>query len=356
MAKREQPADPLRAALEAALVADPDDLAAHSAYADWLSEQADEHLRAKGEFIQVQLALEGDPKPAAAKALRQREQALLARHRDEWLGPLAPMFRPGDEPRQFARFARGWIDSVRVNLLNVAHARLMAKAEELKLLRSLIILGCENEYEGTHYTQNPRASSDVNSACHYPALSALATARNLGNVRVFGLGDCEGDCLFCTYPDSNDLIDVLPLLTRLRELHLNVRGLNEYSLMDEPVVLGLHTLRLERARLRNDGARALAGWKWRNLRVLQIWNGWIGNAGAKALATSQRLRGLELLDLSFNHLTRAGIDALKALRGTVVAEYQMRDADDLDDEYTHDGWGGAYNPDDDPDEFDDFME
>ena len=44
----------LRSALESALVADPDDLATHMAYADYLSDQGDP----RGEFIRVQLARE----------------------------------------------------------------------------------------------------------------------------------------------------------------------------------------------------------------------------------------------------------------------------------------------------------
>src|SRR5262245_15923186 len=47
-------------ALEAALVEEPGDLAAHMAYADWLSEQADARLATRGEFIRVQLALQED--------------------------------------------------------------------------------------------------------------------------------------------------------------------------------------------------------------------------------------------------------------------------------------------------------
>src|SRR5262245_31263738 len=48
------PAAPLQRSLEAALAEDPGDVAAHSAYADYLQEQGDP----RGEFIQVQLALE----------------------------------------------------------------------------------------------------------------------------------------------------------------------------------------------------------------------------------------------------------------------------------------------------------
>src|SRR5262249_26322288 len=46
----------LREALEAALTENPDDLAAHMAYADLLSEEGDP----RGEFSQVQLALEDE--------------------------------------------------------------------------------------------------------------------------------------------------------------------------------------------------------------------------------------------------------------------------------------------------------
>src|SRR5581483_12257097 len=51
------PTDALRQAMEQSLAANPDDLATHMAYADHLVELGDP----RGEFIQVQLALE-DPR------------------------------------------------------------------------------------------------------------------------------------------------------------------------------------------------------------------------------------------------------------------------------------------------------
>ena len=51
----------LRAALEDAIAANPDDRAAHSAYADLLTEEGDP----RGEFIAVQLALEDESLPPA---------------------------------------------------------------------------------------------------------------------------------------------------------------------------------------------------------------------------------------------------------------------------------------------------
>src|SRR5262245_38701572 len=74
---------PLQQSLEAALVDDPDDLAAHSAYADYLMEHGDP----RGELIQAQLALEDATRPAKERAaLRKRETELLKKHAREWLG------------------------------------------------------------------------------------------------------------------------------------------------------------------------------------------------------------------------------------------------------------------------------
>src|SRR4051812_45719564 len=66
-----------REALEAAVRANPDDRAAHAALADYLIEQGDP----RGEFIQVQLALEDESLSAARrKELKAHEKALLKRH------------------------------------------------------------------------------------------------------------------------------------------------------------------------------------------------------------------------------------------------------------------------------------
>src|SRR5260370_431792 len=69
---------PLQQSLEQALAENPDDLAAHSAYADYLMEQGDP----RGELIQLQLALEDPKRPAPErKKLQQREAAALKKHR-----------------------------------------------------------------------------------------------------------------------------------------------------------------------------------------------------------------------------------------------------------------------------------
>ena len=85
------------ATLLAAARDEPDDDLPRLALADWLEERGDP----RGEFIHLQCALarmdEADPRHQAFSA---REQELLARHAEEWLGPLRgvvlePTFRRG---------------------------------------------------------------------------------------------------------------------------------------------------------------------------------------------------------------------------------------------------------------------
>src|SRR3954470_8526125 len=126
---------PLREALESALSENPDDLAAHSAYADYLMEQGDP----RGEFIQVQLALENESleRPERLR-LESRERELLREHRREWLGDLADLFDEEDEGGSYA-LARGWLDTVRIEWMEEWLAELLADAPQLALLRQLLI-------------------------------------------------------------------------------------------------------------------------------------------------------------------------------------------------------------------------
>jgi uncharacterized protein (TIGR02996 family) len=127
----------LRSVLEAALRENSDDLAAHMAYGDHLAESGDP----RGEFIQVQLALEVPKlRPAQRASLKEREAALLAAHHAEWLGPLgqhdtrySPMF-------QGIRWERGWITELVVPRLDVRAAQaLLAAPLPARILRRLDI-------------------------------------------------------------------------------------------------------------------------------------------------------------------------------------------------------------------------
>jgi uncharacterized protein (TIGR02996 family) len=134
----------LRDALEAALVEDPDDLATHRAYADYLQEQGDP----RGEFIQVQLALE-DPErtPEERQELERREKELLAEYGREWLGILAeellgPGGKGGDENWYYEiRFVRGWLDRIvhHTALRSDNLGKLLFQTPESRLLSKLVL-------------------------------------------------------------------------------------------------------------------------------------------------------------------------------------------------------------------------
>jgi uncharacterized protein (TIGR02996 family) len=298
---------PLQQALEAALVENPDDVAAHMAYGDYLAEQDDP----RGEFVQAQIALEGERvPPSERKRLAARAAELLEAHRDEWLGALAPHFPPGERPLNAVTFRRGWIDAVRVHTLTVELAQALAGAAELRLLRRLTIVSGMNAVED---------------------LGPLSGAKHFGNVTSLSLGDVEGDVGFRTFPYLCSLNGLIRPMPHLAELHLNVvEGDLALAHLDLPP---LRVLRLERARLDDLGVGSLATLLPPGLKVLQIWNARFTDVGAQALARAPALKNLDLLDVSFNWLTEAGVAALREACPNVVAEYQMTQAEDVDDEF-----------------------
>jgi uncharacterized protein (TIGR02996 family) len=326
---------PLHQALADAVLADPDDLAAHMALADWLFEQSDPGLRARGEFAQVQLALEDSSKPPAErKRLLKREQELLFQHRDDWLGELASFFPKETEQSARVRFARGWVDSIRVRTFDVSLARALNRSPVVGLLRELVLVDCPRQGILDYHVEP--GEEDLRFEV-YPARVLLPRAGYLDNVRVFTLGDLDGEYGFRTYPDGGNLVNLLEKMPRLRELNLNARELNEYELFNSPTLAGLHTLRLERIRLGDRGIQALVGCKHlSNLKVLQIWNARFTDKGARTLARSKFIRPLELLDVSFNWMTPDGIELLRKTGVNLVAEYQIEPTQDNDNEYADD--------------------
>src|SRR5262245_59356213 len=128
--------------LEQAIAAEPDDLAAHAAYADWLMQQGDP----RGEFIQVQLALEEPGRDATERErLKQREAELLGAHGSAWVGHWAALVEargpddgqidfPGPKP---ARFIKGVLAQVAIDSLTDDCARALVQARETRFVRRL---------------------------------------------------------------------------------------------------------------------------------------------------------------------------------------------------------------------------
>jgi uncharacterized protein (TIGR02996 family) len=201
-------------ALEATIRAEPNDLAAWCAYADHLTEADDP----RGEFMQVQIALEDEGQPAAArKKLKAREKALLKAHGRDWLGPLGDIIHDS-EPVDYwdggkratrapvgYRFDRGWLSRVEFYNLTVAQARALAASPGARLLRELVVeqaeseapAGSEQQYIDTYYEPGPDVPAGLD-AYNSPGLYALCRCPHLAGVRLFCLGEGMGG------PDGKD--------------------------------------------------------------------------------------------------------------------------------------------------------
>jgi uncharacterized protein (TIGR02996 family) len=191
--------DPLRLALEEALGANPDDLAAHSAYADYLSEQGD----VRGEFISVQFALEDPSRPAGErKKLKEREEELLEAHEREWLGELAPLLLATPEEEQalfeaesrFGRYispeisyswVRGWLDRLECDYLTVEMTRKLGRAPIARLLHGLVWRTHRRAYE-FRFAEGPDVPNPDGHFLPYEVLAQYPAVRNL---RVLQLGE-----------------------------------------------------------------------------------------------------------------------------------------------------------------------
>jgi uncharacterized protein (TIGR02996 family) len=354
----------LRRALEKALAEDPDDLAAHSAYADHLSELGDP----RGEFIQIQLALEdGSLDADRRKAIRRREKALLKKHERTWLGPMAGYWIDKmDEVAtpynyldvQGLTWRRGWVDSLTFHDGDPESAEAaMRRGELLRLVRELHLEHCYRYVDGG------------------PA--ALLKGDFLSNVRVFRVGNDppggrSGDCFFSSETSMLDFLDRMPRLEELglfarqapldrlfarqmptmrilkvyhgREVHPLERLAKNRSLGNlthlaiwprgqsndgdgEPYVTRvgfaalvcspnlpkLQHLKLCLTEVGDEGVRILLeSGLLKRLKTLNLHGGTVSDVGALALAACADLRNLESLTLSQNYLSSAGVEALRA--------------------------------------------
>jgi len=234
----------LRDALEAALVEDPDDLATHRAYADYLQEQGDP----RGEFIQVQLALE-DPErtPEERQELERRERELLTKHQREWLGILADeLLGPIKEPWESLdvrwyqiHFVRGWLNRI-VRFLH--HKRpsnlggLLFKAPECRLLRELVLHFIDLA-DVRAVVQSPHLQSLTHLQLHWSDLgdvgcTEIVTSSILKRVKVLDLRYGE-----ITDAGARILADC-PDLHRLELLDIESNGLTQVGIDALRRVLG----------------------------------------------------------------------------------------------------------------------
>jgi uncharacterized protein (TIGR02996 family) len=365
----------LRQALEDALVSNPDDLAAHSAYADFLTESSDPADVARGELIQAQLALE---RPGAdCSSLEQRQRALLSAHGRAWLGEALSAYlldnRDDDLPSYVARryergkfhFRRGWLDTLRVNYLTPGMATALAVAPAVRLLRGLEI-----------------SRFDDDRACNL----ALAASPYLGNLRALdlegeeNLGHSGGEglvdfvrrlprlesLLLMVHGVDTEALLGLPTLTHLRQLQVYhvthyplallagnpslsnlthlllkphalepgdtdayIRLAGVEALVTSPHLTSLTHLELQLSDMGDEGCAAIArSGILARLEHLSLAHGRITDAGAHLLASCPDFRHLTKLDLNNNCLSEVGIAALEATGVALQANDQREPAED----------------------------
>jgi uncharacterized protein (TIGR02996 family) len=226
-----------REVLEADIRANPDDLAAHAAYADLLTDQGEE---ARGEFIQIQLRLEDKTLPRKERdKLKRREKKLLAKHEREWLGPLAPILLDQsalDEGRAAYppyhnrhQWQRGVLACLRFGWFSLDVARaLRDSADRLALSRELRIMRVPLQEAGTYDpgSEVPKNRQEYDTVAFYP-LTAWPLWQQ---IRIFQLGVDEDEnydeyCGFNSRVDGEDLTWILTRMPDAEELYLFARGL-----------------------------------------------------------------------------------------------------------------------------------
>jgi uncharacterized protein (TIGR02996 family) len=230
---------PLAQAMEAAIIDHPEEVANYAAYADYLQEQGDP----RGEFIQVQLALE-DPnrKASERKKLQQREQELLFAHEQEWVGDWAALTettgggRYGEDfttPK--AGFLRGILAQVTIDELTVACARAFVASPQTRLVRELRIGLWDYEQAG-EYESDP----GIPAKTYTPSQYVFLRWPYLSNLRVFQLGWPAAEEYATYYPGNcytngqlaHDFVKQMP---RLEELYLLAKYVDGTKLFALPL-------------------------------------------------------------------------------------------------------------------------
>jgi uncharacterized protein (TIGR02996 family) len=318
----------LRLALEQAVLDNPDDRAAHAAYADLLTEEGDP----QGEFIQVQLRLEDESLPAEARhALRQREEELLAAHRARWVGAWADLAQPtGPEGRgqvdfpgpKPARFVRGLLAEATIDGMTVQCARAFVRAPQTRLLRRLFVGGFAFQERGEYDPEDDTFSPlDV----HQPARAVLPRWPHFENLRVFQLGwtsDEEyGDfCDFQCHEGGGEVLALVRRMPRLEELYLFADGIDVGGLFALPTLDNLRLLQVYHNwsyPLETLAANPAFSRLTHLLLHPKAWGEWgeeeapyIKAAGVRALLASPHLPNLTHLRLRLTDIGDAGCEEI----------------------------------------------
>jgi uncharacterized protein (TIGR02996 family) len=225
-----------------ALVADPSDETAWSAYADFLTERGDP----RGEFMQVQRALEDESlNVVARKELRDREEKLLGQHEAQWVGKWAGLFPVPEYENGYGQvnhtggrryeFKRGLLTTVHFGELTVAAARAFVKAPETRFVRELFV---GTTRAGEEFEPGPDIPEDAEE--DEAALHALLRWPRLGQIRRFQLGwqadeNYRDRCHFRCRTPGNLAYDFVRQMPDVEEVLVFARVLDARGLLALPM-------------------------------------------------------------------------------------------------------------------------
>jgi uncharacterized protein (TIGR02996 family) len=376
-------------AFERAILENPDDSTTYAAYADWLQEHDDP----RGEFRQVQLALEDESRPAAErKKLQEREAELLKEHEREWLGELAPFLLDeiADEPSVKYRWRRGFLAELDPEYLTIGLAQTLATSPAARLLHELRIRNGEGYQSligapcleslrvfrtGTDEDEPPEDGwcdchcglpdlhdviagmariEELHLLCYGYDLGALFAARNLTRLRVLRAyhigGRARGGRRY-EYP--LDTLADNPAFANLTHLqfhpHWAEEGYDATSrsylpleqvrhLLRSPYLKSLTHLQLRLSDMGDEGVREIvASGILKRLKWLDLRHGAITDAGARLFAECPDTRKLERLDLSRNAVSAAGLNLLRKAKVNAVANRPLTQEELESREYLREG-------------------
>lgn len=246
-------------AFEKAIIANPDERATYSAYADWLQERDDP----RGEFIAVQLALEDESRSKAEReALKSREAELLKTHERAWLGELVPHFlgreitdqadpnydwdRP-EMPEIQYRWRRGLLFEVTAECLTVKLAQALADSPATRMLQKLHVTSTAY-YLGMQDEVTPRRIPPPREYRTYDEWLEMLGAPLLQSLRVFQMGDRDGEPPENGWNDNHTYAPgierLIAQMPRIEELHLLCKEYDSATLFALPNLTCLRVLRM----------------------------------------------------------------------------------------------------------------
>jgi uncharacterized protein (TIGR02996 family) len=289
-----------------------DDIATHSAYADWLIDQKDP----RGELMRVQLALENEQLPKKERnRLKKEEKELLSQMERELFNQLTKL---SEYERQYLaktiRFQRGWVVEIRSGVINPTIAESL-HSEPFRFLQSLRIGegGYDNEFK------------ILKAAPFLPTLKRFEVGLSPNKTYVLGeqIADFLKPCKQLQYLELNaHRLKTKKLFTHFfPELNsLEINCTTEYPLevlSQNPSLTKLQRLSLfphsgrDESTLGIDHLRAIVESLYlKKIRNL-IWNSSnIGDEGCQVLVESGFLKQLKILDLSYGRITDQGVRIL----------------------------------------------